>query len=51
VTNFLVELDHVCPPGGWVLALEVVLDGIGEDIGFAFAVFSRILLGTDDDGI
>ena len=31
---FLVEFDHVCPTGGGVLALEIMLDSIREYICF-----------------
>ena len=51
VTNILVELYYVCPTGGRVLALEVVLDGIGKYFCLSLAVFLSILLGTDDDGL
>ena len=29
--SFLFEFYNVAPTGGWILALEIVLDGIGKD--------------------
>ena len=40
MTNFLVELDYVCPAGCRILTPEIVLNGIGEDIGLTLTVFS-----------
>ena len=48
---FSAEFYNVTPTGRWILAFEIVLDGIGEDIRFALPVFSCVLLGTDDDGL
>ena len=45
------DLDDIRPTGGWILALEIMLDGIGENIGFTLTIFLRILLGTEDDSL
>ena len=51
MTNFLVELDYVCPTGGRILTSEIVLDSIGKDFCLPLAVLLGVLLGTDDDGL
>ena len=45
------DLDDIRPTGGWILALEIMLDGIGENIGFALAVFLCVLLRSKHDGL
>jgi len=42
--RFLFELDDIIPSGSGVLALEIMLDGIGEDICLALAVLLGVLL-------
>ena len=46
-----VELDYIRPARGRIGTLEIMLDGIGKDIGFALAILFCILLGTEDDGL
>lgn len=46
----LFECDDVAPARGWIFASEVVLDGIGEGIGFSFSVFLGVLLASEHDG-
>jgi hypothetical protein len=47
----LLQFDNVGPTGSWVWTFEIVLDGVGEDVSFAFAVFSGILLGANDNSL
>ena len=47
--ELLLQDDDVAPPRRGVLATEVVLDGIGEDVGLASAVLARVLLRAEDD--
>ena len=44
-------LDDIRPTGGWILALEIMLDGIGKNISLALTVFLRVLLRTEHDGL
>ena len=41
-----VEADHVRPTCGRIGTLEIMLDGIGENICFALSVLSGVLLRT-----
>ena len=41
----LCSFGDIAPPGGVTRAFEIVLDGIGKDIGLTFAIFLGILLG------
>ena len=45
----LLQLDDIAPPCRRVLALVVVLDCIGKDIGLAFPLWLRILLTAKDN--
>ena len=45
------DLDDIRPTCGWILALEVMLDGIGEDICFALTVFLGVLLCSKHDSL
>ena len=45
------DLNDIRPTCGWILALEVMLDGIGEDISLTLAVFLRVLLRSEYDGL
>ena len=47
----LFQFDDITPPCRGVFRFEVVLDGIGEDVGFAFAILLGVLLAADDDGL
>ena len=47
----LFQFYDIAPPCGGVWGFEVVLDGIGEDVGFAFAILLGVLLAADDDGL
>ena len=49
--DFLFELDDITPSCSGVLALEIVLDGVGENISLTLAVFLGILLGSEDDSL
>ena len=44
-------LDDIRPTGGWILALEIMLDGIGENIGFTLTIFLCVLLRSKHDGL
>ena len=37
-----IKPDYIFPSGGRILTSEIVLDGIGKHLSFAFAVFSRV---------
>ena len=41
---FFVEADHVRPSCGRIGTLEIMLDGIGENIGLRFPIRTGILL-------
>ena len=45
ITFFLCGFGNIAPPCGVARTLEIMSDGIGKDIGFAFAFFLRVLLG------
>ena len=51
VTNFLVELDYVCPAGCRILTPEIVLNGIGKDFCLSLSILLGVLLGTNDNGL
>ena len=44
----LFQSNDITPPCRGVLASEIVLDGIGEHIGFALLVLLPVLLGCQD---
>ena len=45
------DLDDIRPTGGWILALEIMLDGIGENIGLTFPIRTGILLRTKHNSL
>ena len=48
--SLLLQLNYITPSGGGVLALVVVLDGVGKDFGFlAFAL--GVLLSAKDNSL
>ena len=49
--NSTFQTNDIAPASGGVWGFEVVLDGVGEDVGLAFAVFLGVLLAADDDGL
>ena len=47
----LFQFNYVAPPCSGILASEVVLDGVGKDIYLSFAIFLRVLLCSQYDGL
>lgn len=47
----LFQYDNVTPASRWVLTLEIMLDGIGKDLCFPFAIFLYVLLTAQHDGL
>lgn len=41
----LLQFDDVRPACGGVRTLEIMLDGVGKNIGFAFAIFPDYING------
>ena len=46
----LFQDDDIAPAGSGILAAEVVFDGVGKDIRFAFAILSGVLLRAEYNG-
>ena len=46
-----VEADHVRPSCGRIGTLEIMLDGIGENIGLTFPIRTGILLRTKHNSL
>ena len=47
--NSLFQSNNITPSCCRILALEIMLDGIGEHLSFALAIFLGVLLGANHD--